>query len=97
MALADRIRAAGASVELLVAPFAGRGFDGEPNSFGNQLAEGGVRDFVMRLRAEGRLGCFLNLLEQALRAGRIGAIQEAANQPASQWQGSAEPDQAPDN
>jgi len=47
--LADRIRAAGASVELLVAPFAGHGFDGEPNSFGNQLAEGLVPDFVFRV------------------------------------------------
>jgi len=51
-ALADRIRAAGASVELLVAPFGGHGFDGEPNSFGNQLAEGVVRDFVLRVTTE---------------------------------------------
>lgn len=48
MALADRIRAAGAQVELLVAPFAGHGFDGEPNSFGAQLSESLVRDFVLR-------------------------------------------------
>ena len=47
-ALADRIRAAGADVELLVAPFAGHGFDGEPNSFGAQLSESLVRDFVLR-------------------------------------------------
>ena len=46
-ALADRIRAAGADVELLVAPFAGHGFDGEPNSFGAQLSESLVRDFVL--------------------------------------------------
>jgi acetyl esterase/lipase len=51
IALAERIRAAGASAELLVAPFAGHGFDGEPNSFGNQLAEGVVRDFVVRVTA----------------------------------------------
>ena len=46
-ALADRIRAAGSDVELLVAPFAGHGFDGEPNSFGAQLTESIVRDFVL--------------------------------------------------
>jgi acetyl esterase/lipase len=46
---ADRIRAAGAQVELLVAPFASHGFDGEPNSFGDQLSEELVRDFVMRV------------------------------------------------
>jgi acetyl esterase/lipase len=46
---ANRIRAAGAQVELLVAPFAGHGFDGEPNSFGDQLTEGLVRDFVLRV------------------------------------------------
>ena len=46
-ALADRIRAAGADVELLVAPFAGHGFDGEPNSFGAQLSESLVRDFLL--------------------------------------------------
>ena len=48
-ALADQIRAAGAPVELLVAPFAGHGFDGEPNSFGAQLAESLVPDFVFRV------------------------------------------------
>jgi len=47
VALADRIRAAGAQVELLVAPFAGHGFEGEPNSFGAQLSETLVRDFVL--------------------------------------------------
>ena len=35
----ERIRAAGAECELLVAPFADHGFDGEPNSFGAQLSE----------------------------------------------------------
>ena len=50
-ALADRIRAAGTDVELLVAPFAGHGFDGEPNSFGAQLAEAVIRDFVLRVTA----------------------------------------------
>jgi acetyl esterase/lipase len=48
-ALADRIAAAGADVELLVAPFAGHGFDGEPNSFGAQLTEALVGDFVLRV------------------------------------------------
>lgn len=38
-ALAVRIRQAGADVQLLIAPFSGHGFDGEPNSFGDQLAE----------------------------------------------------------
>ena len=47
--LAERIRAAGAQCELLVAPFAGHGFDGEPNSFGAQLAESLVPDFVFRV------------------------------------------------
>jgi acetyl esterase/lipase len=47
--LADQIRAAGVQVELLVAPFAGHGFDGEPNSFGAQLSESLVRDFVFRV------------------------------------------------
>jgi acetyl esterase/lipase len=47
IALADRIRAAGAKVELLVAPFASHGFDGEPNSFGAQLSESLVRAFVL--------------------------------------------------
>ena len=45
----DRIRAAGAHVELLVAPFAGHGFDGEPNSFGAQLSEQLVPAFVRRV------------------------------------------------
>jgi acetyl esterase/lipase len=47
--LAERIRAAGAQVELLVAPFAGHGFDGEPNSFGAQLVEAMVPAFVLRV------------------------------------------------
>jgi len=46
---ADRIRAAGAQVDLLGAPFAGHGFDGEPNSFGAQLNETLVREFVLRV------------------------------------------------
>jgi acetyl esterase len=46
VALADRIRAAGSRVDLLVAPFAGHGFDGEPNSFGDQLVETLVPAFV---------------------------------------------------
>jgi acetyl esterase/lipase len=49
ISVADRIRAAGAQVELLVAPFAGHGFDGEPNSFGAQLSERLVPDFVARV------------------------------------------------
>ena len=49
LAVTDRIRAAGAQVELLIAPFAGHGFDGEPNSFGDQLSETLVRDFVFRV------------------------------------------------
>jgi acetyl esterase/lipase len=53
IALADLIRAAGAQVELLVAPFAGHGFDGEPNSFGDQLSEAVVRDFVLRATGSG--------------------------------------------
>jgi acetyl esterase/lipase len=47
--LAERIRAAGAQCELLVAPFAGHGFDGEPNSFGAQLAEAIIPQFVLRV------------------------------------------------
>jgi len=47
--LADRIRAAGSSVELVVAPFAGHGADGEPNSFGDQVSQVIVRDFVLRV------------------------------------------------
>ena len=47
--VADRIRAAGAQVELLVAPFAGHGFDGEPNSFGAQLSETIIPAFVHRV------------------------------------------------
>jgi acetyl esterase/lipase len=44
--LADRIREAGARIDLLVAPFAGHGFDGEPNSFGDQLVEKLVINWV---------------------------------------------------
>ena len=47
--LAERIREAGSECELLVAPFAGHGFDGEPNSFGAQLSESLVPDFVFRV------------------------------------------------
>ena len=50
IAVADRIRAAGAKVDLLVAPFAGHGFDGEPNGFGDQLSEVLVRDFVLAVQ-----------------------------------------------
>jgi acetyl esterase/lipase len=49
IAFADGIRAAGSKVDLLIAPFAGHGFDGEPNSFGDQLSEILVRDFVLRV------------------------------------------------
>jgi acetyl esterase/lipase len=47
--LVDRIRAAGAQCELVVVPFADHGFEGEPNSFGAQLAESLVPDFVFRV------------------------------------------------
>ena len=47
--IVDQIRAAGSECELIVAPFTGHGFDGEPNSFGNQLAEAVVTDFVARV------------------------------------------------
>jgi acetyl esterase/lipase len=53
IALADRIRAAGAEVELIDAPFAGHGFDGEPNSFGAQLSETVVPAFVLRVAPAG--------------------------------------------
>lgn len=49
IALADRIRAAGAECELVVVPFAGHGSDGEPNSFADQLSQTLVRDFVLRV------------------------------------------------
>jgi acetyl esterase/lipase len=47
--LVDQIRAAGAQCELVVAPFADHGFEGEPNSFGAQLIESLVPDFVERV------------------------------------------------
>jgi acetyl esterase/lipase len=47
VSFAERIRAAGSTVELLVAPFAGHGFDGEPASFGDQLVEALVPAFVL--------------------------------------------------
>jgi acetyl esterase/lipase len=47
--LVDGIRAAGSSCELIVVPFAGHGFDGEPNSFGDQLVEGVLPAFVSRV------------------------------------------------
>jgi acetyl esterase/lipase len=47
--LAEAIRASGSECELLIAPFAGHGFDGEPNSFGAQLSEALVPDFVFRV------------------------------------------------
>jgi acetyl esterase/lipase len=49
IALANRIRGAGAPVELLIAPFAGHGFDGEPNSFGDQLTEPVLSALVLRV------------------------------------------------
>ena len=53
IALADQIRAAGSACELVTVPFAGHGFDGEPNSFGDQLSEAVVRDFVLRAPGSG--------------------------------------------
>jgi acetyl esterase/lipase len=47
--IAGRIRAAGSEVELVVAPFTGHGFDGEPNSFGQQLTEAIVPEFVHKV------------------------------------------------
>jgi acetyl esterase/lipase len=47
VSFAERIRAAGSTVDLLVAPFAGHGFDGEPASFGDQLVETLVPGFVL--------------------------------------------------
>ena len=47
--IAEQIRAAGSQCEVIVAPFTGHGFDGEPNSFGNQLTEAVVVDFVARV------------------------------------------------
>jgi acetyl esterase/lipase len=47
--LVAQIRAAGAQCDLVVAPFADHGFEGEPNSFGAQLAEALVPDFVFRV------------------------------------------------
>jgi acetyl esterase/lipase len=49
ISVADRINAAGSDCELLVAPFAGHGFDGEVNSFGAQVEEQLVVDFVARV------------------------------------------------
>ena len=48
-AITDGIRAAGSDVELIVAPFTGHGFDGEPNSFGQQLTEAVVTEFVRKV------------------------------------------------
>jgi acetyl esterase/lipase len=47
--IADAVTAAGSEVELIVAPFADHGFDGEPNSFGAQLSESLVPAFVFRV------------------------------------------------
>ena len=47
--IADGIRAAGSECELIVAPFTGHGFDGEPNSFGQQLTEAVVTRFVLKV------------------------------------------------
>jgi acetyl esterase/lipase len=49
--LAARIGVTGAPVELVLLPFAGHGADGEPNSFGDQVTEAVVRDFVLRVTA----------------------------------------------
>jgi acetyl esterase/lipase len=49
VSLADQIRAAGSECDLIVAPYAGHGFDGEPNSFGDQLSESVVGNFVLRV------------------------------------------------
>jgi acetyl esterase/lipase len=46
VASVERLRAGGADVRLLIAPFAGHGFDGEPASFGAQLAEVLVPSFA---------------------------------------------------
>jgi acetyl esterase/lipase len=46
---ANRIRAAGATVNLIVVPYVWHGFDGEPNSFGAQLVEHLVPRFVASL------------------------------------------------
>jgi acetyl esterase/lipase len=50
-ATVDRIRAAGAQVELVVVPYVWHGFDGEPNSFGAQLLEHLVPQFLFSLPA----------------------------------------------
>jgi acetyl esterase/lipase len=47
VSFADKVRAAGSTVDLLVAPFAGHGFDGEPASFGDQLVERLIPGFVL--------------------------------------------------
>lgn len=45
--VADRIRAAGANVTLVIAPFADHGFDGFSNGYGNQLQEVVLPRFVL--------------------------------------------------
>lgn len=47
--LVDRIRAAGSDCDLVVAPFTEHGFDGEPNSFGDQLVEPVITRFVRQV------------------------------------------------
>lgn len=45
----ERIRAAGSEAEVFIAPLSGHGWDGEPNSFGNQLVETLVPNFVRKV------------------------------------------------
>ena len=45
----DRIRASGARIEMIIAPFMGHGFDGMPNSYGAQLVEQLVPQFLLSL------------------------------------------------
>jgi acetyl esterase/lipase len=47
LSIVDGIRDVDGDVELIVAPFTGHGFDGEPNSFGDQLTEAVVPRFVL--------------------------------------------------
>jgi acetyl esterase/lipase len=49
LSIVDGIREANGDVELIVAPFTGHGFEGEPNSFGDQLTEAVVPRFVLEV------------------------------------------------
>ena len=51
--VADRIRAAGAPVEIVIAPFADHGFDGFPNGYGNQLQRVLLPRFVAEVTSGG--------------------------------------------